>query len=419
MKGAKQKKLRNTRGYMIPSVLGEVISNKESLTRLRLNHTEYITDMVMPTGASTQRTVIPINPGLSAAFPWLSAIAVNFETYKFLKLEYRWITVVGTSTSGSVLIVPDYDATDAVKDVKKSRLLSYQDAVRGPMWNSFVMRCSKKNLVKLENKFTRRVNTLTGDPRLSDVGNLVVELNKPSAATEDTTLGELWVNYDVILETPQFEPDNQLAMTFYPEQEPSGYGTSVDYPFAQFSTFGLLPIDTVGNMDDIVEISDLDDSHISISRPGYYLFDADVETISDPVTNIHSLGEVPGAKNPPGSELYELAKRFTGAGPDGAMLETLIKVGPAASKLLPYIIRWAGLNSSPDGDRMIGDYSLLPITEAVFEVLKSTHPLSKKKFSSKEVKQARKRLDEIRKKAKLRVIKKPKKGTSGSESDSE
>jgi len=58
-------------------------------------------------------TTIPIQPGLSGSFPWLSTQTPAWEKYRFRKLRATYYTRTGTSTPGSMMLVPDYDSADA------------------------------------------------------------------------------------------------------------------------------------------------------------------------------------------------------------------------------------------------------------------------------------------------------------------
>ena len=53
-----------------------------------------------------------LNPADATAFPWLSDIALHFESYVFKKLKFELKPNLPTSTAGNMLAVMDYDAAD-------------------------------------------------------------------------------------------------------------------------------------------------------------------------------------------------------------------------------------------------------------------------------------------------------------------
>ena len=69
-----------------------------------------------------------LNPGLSSTFPWLAPMAAQWEQYRFKKLLFNYVTRTSTTTVGSILLAPDYDASDAAP-TSEVNMASYQDCV--------------------------------------------------------------------------------------------------------------------------------------------------------------------------------------------------------------------------------------------------------------------------------------------------
>lgn len=77
-----------------------------------ISHTELIGDFTALTNDFESKKY-EVNPGIAATFPWLSGLAINFETYKFKKLIFHYHTSAPTDESGTIYMAPDYDASDA------------------------------------------------------------------------------------------------------------------------------------------------------------------------------------------------------------------------------------------------------------------------------------------------------------------
>lgn len=166
---------------------------------IRVSHREYFNDLTSP-GASFNVSQYRINPGLANVFPWLSDIAPNWESYSFERLDFHFETESPTSTPGTVLLVIDYDAADD-QPSSKSDAMTYRGAVRSAPWTSCCNRSSKEDLHKMKERYIRQ-GTLAAnlDIKTYDVGALYV---CTQGQTGVSTLGELYVDYDVVLKTPQ------------------------------------------------------------------------------------------------------------------------------------------------------------------------------------------------------------------------
>jgi hypothetical protein len=164
----------------------------------RVSHREYITD-ILGSVVFTANT-FSINPGLVGTFPWLSAISSRFESYRFERLEFAFETEAPTSATGSVLLTVDYDASDAAPQ-SKSQAMSYRSCVRSPPWAPSRFTADPEDLSKRKSSFSRSgavpANT---DAKLYDVGTLFVCTQGQAGAT---AVGELYVEYTVLLMTPQ------------------------------------------------------------------------------------------------------------------------------------------------------------------------------------------------------------------------
>lgn len=165
----------------------------------RIVHREYLQEVL---SSDIFRVVgLGINPGLPGTFPWLCQIAARYESYRFKSLKFEFYTESSTTSSGTIALGIDYDASDP-PPVSKSQLMAYQSTVRSPVWASCIHNSTKQNLSKRSDYFVRTGTILSNnDIKLYDVGNLFVVTQGQSG--DEHSVGELWVEYDVELMTPQ------------------------------------------------------------------------------------------------------------------------------------------------------------------------------------------------------------------------
>ena len=167
--------------------------------RVRIRHREYIADVL---GSVAFAAVsYPVNPGLPTTFPWLSTMAVLFESFIFKGLRFIIETQKSASTNGTVMMSIDFDAADAVP-ASKQQLMTYNGAVRSAVWQECVYRSAPQNLVKFgPRKFVRSAALAANlDIKTYDVGTLFVATQ---GCVDTSAIGELYVEYDIELETPQ------------------------------------------------------------------------------------------------------------------------------------------------------------------------------------------------------------------------
>lgn len=154
-------------------------------------------------------TKYEVNPGLVATFPWLSAIANRFESYRFNKLRFLYKTKTATTATGDVIMVNDYDATDSAPTTS-IQAESYQAYADCAPWQNQFMDASPANLSKLKERYVRDTTPPSGtDLKLYDVASFYIcTENQASTAL----VGYLYVEYEVCLFTPQLR-DSDFYIT--------------------------------------------------------------------------------------------------------------------------------------------------------------------------------------------------------------
>lgn len=179
-----------------PSVTGTFRSTN-------IKHRELVSS-INGTSAFTVSQSLALNPGISATFPWLSSQAVGWEQYRFNSLRFCYYTRCATTTTGSLLLVPDYDAADSAPSSEQIAS-AYRDVVEEVPWvPNFVCTLDPKAMSSLLGRKYIRTGPLAAnlDIKTYDSGNLFV-------CTLDGTVtnwGKLWVEYDVDFFVPQLPP---------------------------------------------------------------------------------------------------------------------------------------------------------------------------------------------------------------------
>jgi hypothetical protein len=169
-----------------------------------IRHREYLGQISGSTGFSVQEE-LPLNPGMSRTFPWLSNIAHSFQEYKFKGLVFHYIPTSGTAISstnsalGSVLMQTSYRAND-VQPASKVEMLNEYWANEVVPFDTMAhpIECDPKEN-PFEVHYVRGGDIPSGDILLYDIGKTFVAV----AGQQGTNvIGDLWVTYEVELKKP-------------------------------------------------------------------------------------------------------------------------------------------------------------------------------------------------------------------------
>lgn len=173
---------------------------------VRVKHREYIKDITSSVEFSVES--FALNPG-QTTFPWLSRVAAQYEQYRIRGLVFEFkstsANAVGSTNTalGSVIMVTDHDALDPAFTTKR-QMEAYEFSVAGNPADNIMhpVECAPERNVMTQ-MFVRSGSIPTGaDRRLYDLGNFYIATVGMQAAS---TIGELWVSYDVELERPKLE----------------------------------------------------------------------------------------------------------------------------------------------------------------------------------------------------------------------
>jgi len=177
---------------------------------VRIQHREYIKDIYSSSIAGEfKNEVFRVNPALKETFPWLSALATNFERYRFTGLCFEFksgssdaLNSINTAL-GYVVCASQYNSL-ADSFINKQQMENTQYCVSVKPSNSIIhpIECDPQ-LQTSPVLYTRLASTgdiAKGDLRLYDWCQ--EEIATVGMQGANVNLGELWVSYDVILYLP-------------------------------------------------------------------------------------------------------------------------------------------------------------------------------------------------------------------------
>jgi hypothetical protein len=225
--------MNGERGLSIPAAIGTLQGASRPMMssmvrsgdlRVRVRHREYITDI---TGSVLFAVAqYSINPGLALLFPWLSRLAVLFESYLFHALKFQFRTEAPSSQAGKIMLAADWDALDAAPSTKTG-MMQERTKADAPVWSNLDLVCDLADLRKFGvQRFIRQGSAPTAsDLKTYDVGVFNIA---SQGVTTAPVIGELWVEYDLELITPNTAPEPASAkiVSGSAVSNASFYGTS-------------------------------------------------------------------------------------------------------------------------------------------------------------------------------------------------
>lgn len=166
-----------------------------------VTHREYVTDVAAATTPFAVSSSHVLNPGNSLLFPWLATIALRYETYRFLKLRFVYTARTSTSTAGSVIFTPDYDPNDPPPADLRAALTAGGSIESVPWKDLSISLPTSKLHADMPHKFTREVSNNVPSTSKYDAG-----IFRTATSGFIAEAGHLWVEYSVLLATPQMAP---------------------------------------------------------------------------------------------------------------------------------------------------------------------------------------------------------------------
>lgn len=171
-----------------------------------VRHKEFLTEVLSNTSFTVNNSY-PLNPGMQKTFPWMAAVACNFQEYKIRGMVFHYVPTSGFATGGtntalgSVMLQTSYRSNDQAPASKIEVLNEYWSCESVPS-EAF---CHPVECDPKENPFNvqyvRSGPAPTGDSQLLyDLGMTYVCTSGQQAA--GVVLGDLWVTYEIELKKP-------------------------------------------------------------------------------------------------------------------------------------------------------------------------------------------------------------------------
>lgn len=176
-----------------------------------IRHREYIGDVIAsPSAPNTfDLSSYSINPGLYASFPWLSAIAAQYQQYRFRGLVYEFKTLyadaiasaASNATIGGVIMATDYNVLGGTFQSKQAMDNTEYTTSSKPSCSFYHPIECKPGTMPTEWYFVRSGSAPAGsDARLFDMG--LFQIATFGIAATSVVVGELWVTYEIELAKP-------------------------------------------------------------------------------------------------------------------------------------------------------------------------------------------------------------------------
>lgn len=184
--------------------------NRRSKPRMRvagdsivIAHSEMINSILSgtPSGNVTPYNCVGFrcNPGVSNVFPWLSSVAVNYEKYRFRKLEFTIVPLVSTAYSGRIGVGFDYDSSDAAPG-SRSEFYALSVHAENMPWEAAAIK------VKCGSQFLFTGTHTAADNKLIDQGQVILmsdSISNGGTISAAIALYDVIVDYEVELIEPQ------------------------------------------------------------------------------------------------------------------------------------------------------------------------------------------------------------------------
>lgn len=131
---------------MSGSPTGFTVSNTELIEMLPMTASDVFTQGLWS---------YAVNPGVSAVFPWLSAIALNFQSYRIRKLRFIYRPACSTTANGMTILAFDPDPSN-VAPTNVQALSAFRHRVSGQPWTSLILDVPPSALGTLSHRKTIR-----------------------------------------------------------------------------------------------------------------------------------------------------------------------------------------------------------------------------------------------------------------------
>lgn len=175
---------------------------------IHVKHKEYLGDITSSTAFSSLS--FDINPGLASSFPWLSAVASNYQEYAFLGLVYTYVSTSAdalnsTNTAlGKIAMATDYNAINpSYTSVVQMLATEFSNYGKPNLDLMHAVECAPGMRPTLLQYVRTGPVPANADERLYDLGNFQIAAQGMQATAN---IGGLWATYDIMLCKPVIAP---------------------------------------------------------------------------------------------------------------------------------------------------------------------------------------------------------------------
>jgi len=185
-------------------------SSNDETQSLILTHKEYVSDIFGPGSAAFTNVAYPVNPGLSAQFPFLAQFAANFDEYELIQMIFEFHSTVdssvntSTGNTGTIIMATNYKS-DAQPFLTKEEMIQYHGGVSGRLTDNMHhgVECDPSKNAMGGAKFIRSTPVANSDIKTYDSGIFQLAVQNCPTAFQNNQIGELWVHYKVKLSKPK------------------------------------------------------------------------------------------------------------------------------------------------------------------------------------------------------------------------
>lgn len=227
-----------------------------------IRHREFLGDIISSeTAGEFQIAKYPLNPGLSRTFPWLSALAQNFEQYRINGMVWEFKSTSGDAVSntnaalGTVIMATEYNAANQAPFSNKQQMENHEFASScKPSWSMLHPIECKRSQTPVSELYVRLNDDIpdNADIRMYDLGNFYIATVGQQGTS--VNLGELWVTYELEFFKPQLESSNGAGILS--DLFENSQGIDNGHIFGTFTNDALQPGSSLGlTLDKIVSNS--------------------------------------------------------------------------------------------------------------------------------------------------------------------
>jgi len=178
-------------------------------SEVRVTHREFVKTVSVPSDPTNfHNFTYDVNPSNEALFPWLSKIARNYQQYKINGMVFTFKSMTSEYASsgslGTVGIATNYNVNDKPYETLVSFENSQFAVVNKPSLNIVhAIECKEfaRNGLQLYVRDPNSESSNLSDARFYDFAKVQI-MTDGLPQNVDTTLGQLWVSYDITLMKP-------------------------------------------------------------------------------------------------------------------------------------------------------------------------------------------------------------------------